>query len=65
MQPNVEIRPAVMDDAEELSALVCTVLYASNLADYGAENVARVAGHFSRDGVRTMIANRLATYVAL
>jgi len=65
MQTDVVTRPAVMADADEMSALVCEVLYASNLADYGAENVARVASHFTPDGVRTMIENRLETYVAL
>ena len=65
MSDEIVLRPAVMDDAPALSALIVAVLYTSNLADYGHDNVARVAGHFSVDGVKTMIRNRHETYVAL
>ncbi|MFG5383714.1 GNAT family N-acetyltransferase [Yoonia sp. R2-816] len=65
MAEEITVRPAVMADAPALSELVIAVLYASNLADYGAENVARVAGHFSVEGVKTMLGNRHATFVAL
>lgn len=62
---NITVRKAHDTDAAALSALVCDVLYASNLADYGPANIARVAGHFTPDGVVTMINDRLQTYVAL
>ncbi len=61
----IDIRPAVPADAQALSRLVCEVLQASNLADYGAENIARVASHFSPDGVKVMLQNRLETWVAI
>jgi len=54
----VKIRDAFVSDADALSVLIVDVLYASNLDDYGPENIARVASHFTPDGVRTMLANR-------
>lgn len=64
MSLQIAIRPALPTDAQALSRLVRDVLYASNLADYGPTNVARVAGHFSPEGVTTMLQNRLQTWVA-
>ncbi len=64
MVKNIEIRQAVDADSEALSALVCDVLHASNLADYGLENIRRVAGHFTVPGVRHMINDGRVTYVA-
>jgi GNAT superfamily N-acetyltransferase len=64
MSSPVVIRSAVPADADALSRLVCDVLYASNLADYGPANIARVARHFSPEGVAAMLRDRLATWVA-
>ncbi len=65
MSSSIVIRPAVPADADALSRLVCDVLYASNLADYGPANTARVAGHFSPEAVGVMLRDRLATWVAM
>ncbi len=65
MPLQIDIRPALLTDAQTLSQLVRDVLYASNLADYGAANVARVAGHFGPEGVKVMLRDRLETWVAL
>lgn len=52
------IRAASVSDADALSALITRVLYISNLADYGEANIARVASHFTPEGVRVMLGNR-------
>lgn len=54
----VTIRDASSKDADALSALITRVLYISNLADYGEANIARVAAHFTPDGVKVMLGNR-------
>ncbi|MFQ1699597.1 GNAT family N-acetyltransferase [Loktanella agnita] len=64
MRPEIVIRPAEAADAAAISTLVCAVLYASNLPDYGAENVRRVAGHFTPEGVRHMLADGRVSFVA-
>ena len=64
MSSPIVVRPAVPADAGPLAQLVCDVLYASNLADYGPANIARVAGHFSPEGAERMLRDRLATWVA-
>ncbi len=59
MPEPIAIRPALAEDAPALSAMICDVLWASNLADYGPTNIARVASHFTPEGVVEMLnANR-------
>lgn len=59
------IRVAAPGDADALSQMICAVLYASNLADYGEENIRRVAAKFTPEGVRAMIGDGRVIYVAL
>lgn len=50
----ITIRPATPEDSAALSALVVRTLWESNLGDYGPENIARVAGHFTPEAVAGM-----------
>jgi len=61
--PAVTLRSARPADVPALSSLIGRVLVASNLADYGAANVARVASHFTPDAVVVLMA-RTTTLVA-
>lgn len=50
----ITIRSACPEDSDAISALVVRTLWESNLADYGAENITRVAGHFTPEAVAGM-----------
>lgn len=52
MKDTVTIRTARPEDATPLSAIIATTLRVSNEPDYGAENTARVASHFTPDLIR-------------
>lgn len=47
----ITIRRATVADAKVVSDLVVCVLHTSSMPDYGAENIARVASHFTPDAV--------------
>lgn len=52
MSDTLTLRPARPDDADALSALIAKTLRVSNEPDYGPENTARVASHFTPDLIR-------------
>lgn len=56
MGQDILIRRATPDDIVALVPLIHHVLRVSNTPDYGVDNVERVVGHFSAEGVRAMIA---------
>lgn len=54
------IRPALDDDAADISAVILRALRETNAKDYTDEIIARVEQSFSPDAVRQLIANRTA-----
>ncbi|SFU33156.1 Acetyltransferase (GNAT) domain-containing protein [Methylobacterium sp. 174MFSha1.1] len=52
------IRPALRDDAAEISRVVLSALHGSNARDYGPETIARFARNFTPDGITAQIAER-------
>jgi GNAT superfamily N-acetyltransferase len=52
------IRPALRDDAAEISRIVLSALHESNARDYGPETIARVALSFTPEAVVGPIAER-------
>lgn len=52
------IRPALRDDAAEISRVVLSALHGSNAREYGPETIARVARSFTPDGITAQIAAR-------
>lgn len=58
-----QVRLATREDATSLVPLIHRVLRVSNTPDYGFENVERVVGHFTGEGLEEMI-DRNYTLVA-
>lgn len=52
------IRPALSDDAADISAVILRALRETNAKDYTGEIIARVEQSFSPDAVRALIAKR-------
>jgi GNAT superfamily N-acetyltransferase len=52
------IRPALDDDAADISAVILRALRETNAKDYADEIIARIEQSFSPDAVRTLIAKR-------
>ncbi|MBR0691049.1 GNAT family N-acetyltransferase [Bradyrhizobium manausense] len=52
------IRPALADDAADISAVILRALRETNAKDYTDEIIARVEQSFGRDAVRALIAKR-------
>lgn len=52
------IRPALSDDAADISAVILRALRETNAKDYTDEIIARVERSFSSDAVRALIAKR-------
>jgi N-acetylglutamate synthase-like GNAT family acetyltransferase len=75
MQDEVTIRPARPRDANTMSALILRTLQTSNLADYGAEEIALMSGQFApqvivekmqtRDVFVALEANRIIGTISL
>lgn len=58
------IRPALSDDAAEISAVILRALRETNAKDYTDEIITRVEQSFSPDAVRALIAKR-TVFVAI
>lgn len=52
------IRPALEDDAADISAVILRALRETNAKDYTDEIIARIERSFSPDAVRRLIAQR-------
>ena len=59
-----DIRPALEDDAEEISAVILRALRETNAKDYTSEIIERVARNFSPSAVLALIGKRTAFIVA-
>ena len=59
------IRPALEDDAGEISAVILRALREVNAKDYTAEIIARVGRSFSPDAVRQLIGKRMVLVAAV
>lgn len=55
---NCTIRPALEDDAADVSAVILRALRETNAKDYTDEIIARIERSFSPDAVRQLIAQR-------
>jgi len=52
------IRPALVDDADEISVVILRALRETNAKDYADEIIERIAHSFSPDAVRRLIGQR-------
>ncbi len=55
------IRPALADDADDISAVILRPLRETNARDYADEIIERIAHSFSPDAVRQLIGQRTAS----